>query len=166
MTVSTAQTACTVRKEKANQYKMAFKHAINVCVREKEKEKGRMSAQPVAEFIAKEFKVNLSARKIQRKVESGEIVTSPVRCGPKGSIPELHYRNILTAFESFVVINQINGVARKCHHKKLVKRVHKVLHSTDSTGSQERDFLKCILGDTAVSLNTCKTKSADEKRIR
>ena len=94
MTVSTAQTACTVRKEKANQYKMAFKHAINVCVREKEKEKGRMSAQPVAEFIAKEFNVNLSARTIQRKVESGEIFTSPVRCGPKGSITELHYRNI------------------------------------------------------------------------
>ena len=160
------QTARAARKDKANQYTIAFKHATSVYAREKENENGGMSAQSVAKLIAKEFKVILSERTIQRKVKSGEIVTSTVRCGPKVSITELHYRNILTAFESYVVINQINGVARKCHHKKLVKRVHKVLHSTDSTGSQERYFLKHILGDTAVSLNTCKTKSADERRIR
>jgi hypothetical protein len=165
-TASAAQTARAARIEKANQYKIAFKQATNVYAREKEKEKGGMSAQSVVELIAKEFKVNLSARTIQRKVKTGDIGTSPVQCGPKGSILELHYKNIVMAFESHVVINQINGVAHECRHKKLAERVHKLLHATTSTGSySKREFLKRLLRDTAVNLYACKTKSAKDRRI-
>jgi len=45
----------------------------------------------------------------QKKVKAGKIGCSPLRCGPKGNIPELHYKNLCAAYESFVTINQING---------------------------------------------------------
>jgi hypothetical protein len=154
---SAAQQACAIRIEKKNQYKVAFKQVTNVYAREKGKEKGGMSAQSVVELIAKEFKVNLSARTIQRKVKSGDIGSSPVRHGPKGSIPELHYKNLAMAFESNVTINQINGVICECRHKKLFKRVQKVLHATVA---DKREFLKRLLRDTAVNLKACKVKSA------
>ena len=87
-------------------------------------------------LIAKEFKVNLNARTIQRKAKTGDIGTSPVQHGPKGSIPELlHYKNLGMAFESYAVVNWINGIVNECHHKKLVECVHKLLHATMSMRS-------------------------------
>ncbi len=53
----------------------------------------------------------------------------------------------------------------ECTHKKLAAWLHKVLHQSTSTVSQERDFLKCVLKDTAVNLNACKTKSAEDRHI-
>jgi hypothetical protein len=73
-------------------YKITFKHALSVYMREKAK-KGRMSALSVSKMIKKEFNVNLSVQTIQRQVKSGNIGTSPIRCGPKGNIPERHNCN-------------------------------------------------------------------------
>ncbi len=118
MTASAAQTARTAKKEAESQYKVAIKQATTVYAREKEKTDGKL-AQHVVNLIAKEFKVNLSARTIQRKVKNGEIGTTPVQCSPQGGIPENHYRNLLMAFESFVQISQKNGAVHECTHKKL-----------------------------------------------
>jgi hypothetical protein len=52
------------------------------------------------------------------KAKEGEIGCSPLRRGPKGNIPELHYKNLCTAFELFVTINQLNGNMRVCSGKK------------------------------------------------
>ena len=84
----------------------------------KKKTDGKL-VQYVVNLIQKEFRVNLYARTIQRKVKNGEIGTSPVQRGPKGGIPENHYRNLLMAFESFIRISQINGAVHKYTHKKL-----------------------------------------------
>jgi hypothetical protein len=54
---------------------------------------------------------------------------------------------------------------RKCTHKKLAARLHKVAHQSTSTVIQERDFLKRMLKDTAVNLNACKTKSTEDRHI-
>ena len=99
---------------------------------EKEKTDGKL-VQYVVDLIQKKFRVNLSAITIQRRVKNGEIGTSPVWRGPKGSIPEIHYRNLLMEFESFVQISQINGAMRKCTHKKLIARLHKVFHHSTLT---------------------------------
>ncbi len=101
MTASAAQTACTTKKEAESQYKVTIKQATTVYAREREKTDGKL-AHHVVNLIAKEFKVNFSARTIQRKVKNGDIGTSPVQRGPKGGIPENHYRNLLMAFESFI----------------------------------------------------------------
>jgi hypothetical protein len=95
MAASAAQTAHTAKKEAESQYKVAIKQATTVYARDKEKTDGKL-AQHVVNLIAKEFKVNLSARTIQMKVKNGEISTSPVRRGPKGGIPEYHYTGIFS----------------------------------------------------------------------
>ncbi len=53
----------------------------------------------------------------------------------------------------------------ECTHKKLAAQLHKVLHQSTSTLSQERDFLKRVLKDTAVNLNACKTNSTEDRHI-
>jgi hypothetical protein len=129
MTAHGAQTVRQARNKKLSNYKIAFKHATTVYSREKEK-KGGMPAQDVSDLIKNQFKESISARTIQRHVKNGQAGSSPVRRGPKGSIPEIHYKNLLMAFESFVVINQLNGMAQETRHKKLALRVHQVLHTT------------------------------------
>jgi hypothetical protein len=101
MTASVAQTARTARKEAESKYKVAIKQATTVYARENKKTDGKL-AQHVVNLIAKEFRINLSARTIQSKVKNGETGTSPVQRGPKEGIPESYYRNLLMAVESFI----------------------------------------------------------------
>jgi len=70
------------------------------------------------------------------------------------------------AFESFVAINQLNGMARETRHKKLALHVHQVLHAHTPAGSKALDFLKCVLRDSAVNLNAAKGKNREDRRIR
>ena len=55
--------------------------------------------------------------------------------------------------KSFVIINQLNGMARETRHKKLALRVHQVLYTHNPAGSEARDFLKRVLRNFAVNLN-------------
>ena len=84
-------------------------------------EKGKgdgMSSRTVAELIQNDCGISLCPRTIQKKVKEGKIGCLPLRRGPKGNIPELHYNNLCAAFESFVTINQTNGNMRTCSGKK------------------------------------------------
>ena len=117
---ATAMQLCHVAAlEKKNKYKTAFKCATVVFVYAREKGKGDgMSARTVAELIRNDCGISLCPQTIQKKVKEGNIGCSPLRHGPKGNIPELHYNNLCVAFESFVTINQINGNMRTCSGKK------------------------------------------------
>jgi hypothetical protein len=94
--------------EKKKEYNTAFKRATVVYVREKGKDDG-MPARIVADLISNDCGISLCPRTIQKKVKAGNIRYSPLRRGPKGNIPEPHYKNLCAAYESFVTINQING---------------------------------------------------------
>ena len=76
---------------KKKQYNTAFKCATVVYAWEKEKDDG-ISARTVADPIRIYCGISLSPRTIQKKVNEGQIECSPLRCGPKGNIPELHYK--------------------------------------------------------------------------
>ena len=153
VTAHGAQTVCQARNEKLSNYKIAFKHATAVYSREKEN-KGGLLAQDVSDLIKNQFKESISARTIQQNVKNGQVGSSPVRHGPIGrSIPEIHYKNLLMTFKSFVVINQLNGMAWETRHKKLALRVHQVLYTHNPAGSEARDFLKRVLRNFAVNLN-------------
>ena len=166
MTASAAQTVRAAKKVAADTHKIAVKRATRIYTGEKEKTDGKL-AQYVVDLVKKEFKVSLCARTIQRKVKNGEIGTSPVRRGPKGSIPDIHYKNILIAFESFVTISQLNGKARKTTQKKLSTRLWKVLHhdSNAPIGRDDQTFLKRVLKDTAINLQVGKCKSVEDRRV-
>jgi hypothetical protein len=82
---------------------------------------------------------HLCPRTIQKKVKEDEIGCSPLRRGPKGNIPELHFKNLCTAFESFVTINQLNGNMRVCSTKKYGPLIFKVAYG-DHEGASRRKF--------------------------
>ena len=97
-------------------------------------EKGKgdgMSSMTVAELIRNYCGISLcprTIRTIQKKVKEGKIGCLPLRRGPKGNIPELHYNNLCAAFESFVTINQTNGNMRTCSGKKYGPLIFKVVY--------------------------------------
>jgi len=107
-TATDTQMRCKAAFEKKKEYNTAFKCAMIVYAREKGKDDG-ISARTVADLIRNDCGIDLCPRTIQKKVKEGEIGCSPLRRGPKGNISELHYKNLCTAFESFVTINQLNG---------------------------------------------------------
>jgi hypothetical protein len=164
---STATATHMCRKaafEKKNEYNTAFKRATIVYAREKGKDDG-LSARKVANMIKNDCGIDLCPRTIQKKVKEGEIGCSPLRRGPKGNIPELHYKNLCTAFESFVTINQLNGNMRLCSAKKYGPLIFKVAYG-DHEGASRRKLLNRVLRDTACNLNKCKSHNAEERRIR
>ena len=116
MTRTTAQVKQvnrTAQKQKEEQNKKAFKHATIWYAREKSKQEERwMSAHSVVTQVNKEFNVNLSRRSVARFVQEGKIGHSPQKPGPKGDIPEHHFRNLCKAVESFVAIQNINDTNR------------------------------------------------------
>jgi len=79
--------------EKKKEYNTAFKRATVVYVREKGKDDG-MSARIVADLIRNDCGISLCPRTIQKKVKAGKTGCWPLRSGPKGNIPELHYKNL------------------------------------------------------------------------
>ena len=143
-----------------------FKHATVVYATEKAKGKDGMSARSTAELVSKLFKVSISARSIQKKVKEGNIGTSPLRRGPKGNIPELHFRNLCIAFESFIRINQLNGNIRKLGTRKLRPLVHKVIYGNDKGRQSSNMLLKRILDATATNLDKGKPSNAEDRRVK
>jgi hypothetical protein len=89
----------------------------------------------------------------------------PLRHGPQGNIPELHYRNLCLAFESYICINQINGTVRECGPKKVGPHFYKVIYGNNGEASW-RQLLKRVLVDTAVDLKKPRSKNAEDRRIR
>jgi hypothetical protein len=88
-TAGATQTKWVEALKRKHGYKITFKYASSVYVREKAK-KGGMAGFSVSKIIKKEFNVNLSAQTIQRQIKSGDIGTSPIRRGSKGNIPKQH----------------------------------------------------------------------------
>jgi hypothetical protein len=123
------------------------------------------SARSVIELIQNKTKVELSVQTIQKKVQEGEIGTLPLRRGPQGNIPELHYRNLCLAFQNYIRINQINGTVQECGPKKVGPRIYKVIYGNNGEASW-RQLLKRVLVDTAVDLKKARSKNAEDRRIR
>jgi hypothetical protein len=116
-----------------------------------------MSARTVADPIRNECGISLCPRTIQKKVKEGKIRCLPLRRGPKGNIPELHYKNLCAAYELFVTINQVNGNMQMCSVKKYGPLIFKVVYG-DCEGCRVdcSELLKRVLRDTACNLNKCK----------
>jgi hypothetical protein len=104
--------------EKKKEYSIAFKRATIVYVWEKGKNDG-MSARTVADLIRDDCGISLCPQTIQKKVKECNIGCSPLRHGPKGNIPELHYNNLCVAFE---------GNMRTCSGKKYGPFIFKVVY--------------------------------------
>ena len=95
-----------INKKKINDNeKAAHKKATTLYFDEKKKEKG-MSAQQVCDSVNDKFGSSLSTQSIYRYVNDGKMGESPMKRGPDGGIPEHTFKLLLSAFESFIRINQ------------------------------------------------------------
>ena len=166
-TATTMQMRRMAALEKKKEYNTAFKRATVVYTREKGKDDG-MSARRVADLIRNDCEISLCPRTIKKKVKAGIIGCSPLRCGPKGNILKMHYKNLCTAYyKSFVTINQINSNMRMCSAKKYGPLTFKIVYG-DSEGCRAdwSELLKHVLRDTACNLNKCKSHNAEDRHIR
>jgi hypothetical protein len=136
LAASQKQNVLNERKKKERVYNRAFKRATICYAREKGKTGGK-SAREVCEMARREFSVDLSARTIQDAVSKGRIGVLPLQRGPKGSIPDVHYKNLCLAFESFLAINQDNGDVRVRSRKKLGK----ILQITQPRTKERQELL-------------------------
>ncbi len=119
------------------------------------------------EKSVKWFSVDLSARTIQDAVSKGRIGVSPLRRGPRGSIPDVHYKNLCLTFESFLAINQDNRDERVRARKKLGKILQHVVYGEASEGEiQAHHLLARVMRDNNIELKAGKVKNAEDRRIR
>jgi hypothetical protein len=167
MTGAATQSSQKAQVEDKKLYNHAFKRATNTHDLEKQK-KGGLSGKCVTELIKNEFKVELCTRSVQKYMKNGCIGVSPQKRGLKGKIDKLYYKNLCLAFESFIVINQNNGDARIQTYKKLWKFMQKVVYgnSDSHAGQQAHHLIQRVLNDTAINLNTGKTKNVEKRRVR
>jgi len=167
---SAMQARYTEAIEKKTKHSTAFKHATIVYAREKTKGKDGMSTRSTAELVSMQHKVSISARSILRKVKEGNIGTSPLRQGPKGNIPALHFNNLCIAFQSFIRINQLNGSMRVLGPKKVGPLVHKVIYGVDDDEKKGKEssksLLNRVLDATATHLNKSKSSNAEDRRVK
>ena len=144
-----------------NHKKRAWKQATSWYAEEKEKKDGFL-----AEHIAKEVKKNNggfgpSARTIQRNVKMGLIGVSPNKQGPERKLPKFIFKTLCSAFESYVRINQVNGLGGDLSRGKLQKRVGAVVRD-DGFSTQ---CLSRLIQYTAIDLLAGKVNKVKDRRV-
>ncbi len=99
---------------------------------------------------------------------SGDIGVSPLRKGPKGTIDELHYKNLCMAADNYVAIQNASGKSRECTFRKLRARIEKVVWGADvqSDSRLAQHLLQHVLKDTSINLNVSKDSNVEDRRIR
>jgi hypothetical protein len=162
LAIKAAQVRRAGALQKKKELHQAFKRATLLYARQREKP-DRMSAQSVVDLIKNETGVELSRRTIQQKVKDGKVGMLPLRRGPKGNIPECHYRNLCIAYESYVAINQLNRKLRACRPKQVGPLVHKVIYGADD--GDWSVLFKRMQNDTAINLRRQKARNAEDRRI-
>ncbi len=115
-------------------------------------------------MIKHQFQEEITAQTIQQNIKHGKVGSSLIQRDPKQCIPEMYYKNLLMAFESFL-INQLNGAACLWRYKKLALHVHQVLHTTPAAGSQAHEFLTRVLCDSTVNFKAAKWTNRKDSRI-
>ena len=88
-----------------------------------------MSARAVVDQVNEHFGSNISKRTVQYYVQVGKAGMAPSKRGPTpGRLSEPTFELVLSAFETFVQINQANGEAAT-HNKRarLILRLNKTI---------------------------------------
>ena len=139
----------------------SHKRTTTILAEERKKPKGR-SAQNVCDQIEREYGVKLSRHTLNRYFKDGNIGSSPLRNGFPGTIPEFVFKNLCTAIESYMKINQLNGQSVENSRKNLHNRVMKVMGKEENIVSTS--LLNRILQATAVEIFSTLTTNIEERR--
>ena len=163
------QDALAHKKRGAEFYKESHKHATGWYGREQKKQKDdspKKSAKYVSEMTKKAYHgVGPSSRTIIRECDKGRGGKSPLRKGAPGEIPPLVFNLICNAFESFVVINQLNGNGGNNTKKILASKVNAVMNQAGNNSQLSFKLLNRIITATAININASKVHSVEARRI-
>ena len=99
-----------VNKKKLSENKSAAHIKATLIYEEQKQMTNGMSAAEVVTIVNREYGTNINHRTVQRYVQKGKAGLPPVNSGPPpGRLADSTFNVILTAFESYVQINQPNG---------------------------------------------------------
>jgi len=107
---------------KRNHYKEAVKRATLEYAAESKNPAGKSASQIAAEIKLQHDGVGPDARTITRYVnEYNHVGMSPLKTGKKNIIPRWAFQSACMAFETYVSINQLNGISSLNTRNKLSK---------------------------------------------
>ena len=149
-----------------NHHKAAHKKATKLYFNEINKPDGfkRLSASRVSELVQEEFGTTIEVRTIQREVKQGRVGVSPKKMGPSSQFPNLVFNHLANAFESYIIINQLNGQGGDVSYKKLIMLLKKCTMSV--IGCDCKWLVQRLVKHTAISLSCGQNNNVEERRIR
>ena len=131
-------------------------------LKNKELKKGK-SAMEVKRIVELEFGKDKapSVRTIQQHVAEGKIGESPVQMGQPSKIAESTFLMFCNAFESYVMICQLNEKVEV--RKELSARIKLVMDK--QLGIGQHKLLMCVLWECAANLLAGRTESVEQQQI-
>ena len=90
---------------------------------------------------------------------------SPLKTGKKNNIPRWAFQSVCTAFETYVSINQLNGVASLNTRNKLSKILNTIFDVPPSNHPNHW-IMKRVTSATSLDLKATRAENAEERRIK
>ncbi len=147
--------------------KEAFKMATTIYEAEKKKPRGtegKLSAVAVSELVAEQTGIEIGKRTIENAVADGRAGLSPPKQGrPSTLFSDEQFENMVNAFESFIKIQQINGMAGKVTSSKLKQLLKECTNPV--VGCDCSSLLLRLLNAASIDLKSGKINNAEERRV-
>ncbi|KAL7490610.1 hypothetical protein ACHAWT_000174 [Skeletonema menzelii] len=167
-TTHAAQTIRRNKKIKERKRIDATKRATAIFKVEKDKPKGtdgKLSAKQVSELVEKETKIRISDRTIQQAVADGRAGLSPPKQGrPSALFSNETFEHLTNAFESFIKINQLNGMGGKLTSSKLTNLLKECTQPV--IGCNCSSLLSRLLNAASIDLKRGRSNNAEERRVQ
>ncbi len=162
LTAKQAQQKRVNNKKIKDNKKEATKEATRMYAAEKDSNKKTKGAEKIAAEVNKKYNTTLSGRTIRRYVGNGMIGVSPLKMGPDGGVPDNHFKLLLTAFETYIRISQINGETFNNTANKLTTRVNATMnHITKGPRLFHR-----LMRESAINFRATISNPVEERRLR
>ncbi len=126
---------------------------------------GKLSAKQVSKLVEKETKIRISERTIQQAVKDDRAGLSPLKQGrPTTLFSDETFKHLTNAFESFVKIQQLNGMGGKLTSSKLMKLLKECTKPV--VGCDCTSLLLRLLKAASIDLKRGRSNNAEERRVQ
>ncbi len=123
-----------------------------------EKHKG---ACEIAEALNENYKTSITGQTVMRYVKNGMDGQSPLKMDPDGGVPHNVFKILLTAFETFIQIKQINGETN-CNTQNLLSQcVNKTMNNISNTSR----LLQRLLSKSVIDFKVTVSDPIEERRM-
>jgi hypothetical protein len=158
------QTATNYRKPVGRHKANAHKRATALFAEQTTKlTEERLSAKKVKEAVDLEYSPGYSPspRTIQRYVKEDMVGVSPVKSGRASAIQDFTFKTLVNAFETYVVISQINGQGGQMSPTILSQKVKAVMGDVVQCSTK---LMRPVIQETTIHLMADKLHTAEQWR--